>query len=70
MWTVKVQKQKVYEGSDWRKAIDKKYKKPGLANELVIKSKSVCHWTDQEIETMHKYYKAACRELRESKGMI
>lgn len=51
-------------------AIDKKYKKPGLANELVIKSKSVCNWTDQEIETMHKYYKAACRELRESKGMI
>jgi 5-methylcytosine-specific restriction endonuclease McrA len=51
-------------------AIDKKYKRPGLASELVIKSKSVCHWTDQEIETMHKYYKVKCKELRQQKGML
>lgn len=51
-------------------AIDKKHKQPGLANKLVIKSKSVCNWTDQELETMYKYYKAEVKSLRESKGMI
>jgi 5-methylcytosine-specific restriction endonuclease McrA len=51
-------------------AIDKKYKKPGAANMLVIKGKSVCNWTDQELETMCKYYKAEVKELKELKGMI
>jgi 5-methylcytosine-specific restriction endonuclease McrA len=51
-------------------AIDKKYKEPGLAAKLHIKSKSPCNWTDQELETMHKYYKAEAKALRESKGMI
>lgn len=51
-------------------AIDKKYKEPGLATKLVIKSKSPCNWTDQELETMFKYFKSGAKELRESKGMI
>jgi 5-methylcytosine-specific restriction endonuclease McrA len=51
-------------------AIDKKYKQPGLASSLHIKSKSPCNWTDKELETMHKYYKAEAKALRESKGMI
>ena len=51
-------------------AIDKKYKQPGLANKLVIKGRSVCNWTENEMETMHKYYKAEVKRLKEEKGMI
>lgn len=51
-------------------AIDKKYKQPGLASSLMVKSKSVCNWTDQELDTMHKYYKAEIKSQKEAKGMI
>jgi 5-methylcytosine-specific restriction endonuclease McrA len=51
-------------------AIDKKYKDPGLASKLHIKSKSPCNWTDKELEVMHKYFKAESKRLREEKGMI
>lgn len=51
-------------------AIDKKYKDPGLASKLVIKSKSVCNWTDHELETMHQYFKAEVKRMKEEKGMI
>lgn len=51
-------------------ALDKKYKRPGLASDLVLKAKFVCSWTDNELETMHKYYKAEAKALREQKGMI
>ena len=51
-------------------AIDQKYKKAGTASLLVIKGKSVCNWTDHEVDTMYKYYKNAVRELKEAKGMI
>lgn len=51
-------------------AIDRKFKKPGTATMLVIKAKSVCNWTDQELETMHKYYKAEVKSLKLAKGMV
>lgn len=51
-------------------AIDKKYKKPGTANLLVIKGKSPCNFEDFEIETMVKYYRNAVKELKQEKGMI
>jgi 5-methylcytosine-specific restriction endonuclease McrA len=51
-------------------AIDRKHKQPGLAAKLVVKSKFLCNWTDSELETMHKYYKAEIKILKEAKGMI
>lgn len=51
-------------------AIDKKFKTPGTASLLLIKSKTPCHFEDFELETMYKYYKNAVKELREQKGMI
>jgi 5-methylcytosine-specific restriction endonuclease McrA len=51
-------------------AIDKKFKKPGTAAMLVIKGKSVCNWTDKELETMHQYYKAGAKEFKQAKGMV
>jgi 5-methylcytosine-specific restriction endonuclease McrA len=51
-------------------AIDKKYKEPGLANKLVIKSKSPCNWQDFELEAMYKHYKQEVKALKELKGMI
>jgi|SRR5690606_33029712 len=51
-------------------AIDKKYKQPGLASKLVIKGKSVCNWSERELETMHQHYKQEVKALKEQKGMI
>lgn len=51
-------------------AIDKKFKKPGTASMLLVKSRSVCNWEDFEIETMFKYYKNAVKELKAERGMI
>jgi hypothetical protein len=51
-------------------AIDKKYKQPGLAASLMVKSKFVCNWTDQELDILHKHYKSEIKSLKEAKGML
>lgn len=51
-------------------AIDKKFKKPGTASMLLVKSRSVCNWEDFEIEAMYKYYKNAVKGLKAERGMI